>query len=365
MKILCVCSGSYVSGKEFVTLDVLEGLVAKGHDVEVMYPGWNDGTFKKELDRIGISSHPIMLGWYYLTKLKWTLDSLVHYPKAIKQFRAVYRRQNPDVVYFDSYRNVFLLKPYINKPIVLHVHDSYSDSTSQKFVRRIDSKTSKYIAVSEFVKKEIEDIGMKSEKVTVVYNGVSQVDNFEKTYLPKGCLRIGIVGQIIPRKGHQDLIEACALIDNKLGFELHVFGYAKDDSWLSTLKELVAEKGLRDNVFWHGFIKDKTKIYDNLDVIAVPTTTEEPFGLISVEAGMHKVPAIVYRSGGLPETVVNKSTGFIVEKGDVKGLSNKLQYFINNKNALIEMGDTSRKNAMQNFVKSTMVDHMETQLTIG
>ena len=112
MRILCYFSGAILSGKEFVDLQVIKTWKDAGHDIEVIFGGWNDGRFQEKLDAIGVPYQPIKLGWYYLSQIKWSLDSLVHYPKAVSQFRRIYRRFSPDLLYADSYRQLVLFKTF-------------------------------------------------------------------------------------------------------------------------------------------------------------------------------------------------------------------------------------------------------------
>jgi UDP-N-acetylglucosamine:LPS N-acetylglucosamine transferase len=144
MNILCFLSGSYVSGKEFVGLDVIRDWKNEGHNVHVAFMGWHDGKMQQMLNEMEVPNCPIKLGWYYLTKPFWSLDSLIHYPSAIRQFLKLQKKVTPDIIYVDSYRQVFLLKPFLRKNVLFHVHDPHSHSSIEKrILKRADKKVTK------------------------------------------------------------------------------------------------------------------------------------------------------------------------------------------------------------------------------
>lgn len=202
MNVLCFLSGSYLSGKEFVGLDVIRDWKNQRHNVHVAFMGWHDGKMQQMLNELQVPSYPIKLGWYYLTKPAWSLDSFIHYPSAIMQFLKLQKNVAPDVIYVDSYRQVLLLKSFLKKKVLFHVHDPHNHSTTEKKVlKRADSKVVRYIAVSNYIKQDLIDSGIHADKITVVHNGTIIPDNFEKKYMPHGKLRIGIVGQYFQEKG--------------------------------------------------------------------------------------------------------------------------------------------------------------------
>jgi glycosyltransferase involved in cell wall biosynthesis len=57
------------------------------------------------------------------------------------------------------------------------------------------------------------------------------------------------------------------------------------------------------------------------DIVVYPTIGEEPYGLVPVEA--MSCPIIASKSGGIPETVVDRVTGYIVSKGDAAALADR------------------------------------------
>jgi glycosyltransferase involved in cell wall biosynthesis len=349
-KILVIAGGAYVSGAEKVTIDILEGFTENCHRVHCMVSGWNDGDFIGRIKKLNLPYTPIKLGWYYATKIWWSLDSLVNYPKAIWDFIRLKRKFKPDIVYTISYRQILLLYPFFNKNIVYHIHDPNSHSKqSIFFLKLIDSKVKQYIAVSDFIKQDLVKCGIEESKIDVVHNGVnSPRTNFIKTYMPNSILRIGIVGQIIDHKGHRDLIAALILLDKKVKFELFIYGRGAD-RFKNNLIHFIYEHRLQDKIFWKGFVHDSSEIYRNIDVLVAPTKSDEPFGLVALEAGMYSIPAIVTKSGGFPESIKDNQTGFIINKSSPKEIAEKLTLLFSKPELLNEMGINAYNRISNNF----------------
>src|SRR5262249_48597350 len=148
----------------------------------------------------------------------------------------------------------------------------------------------------------------------VVHNGISDpAGSTAPESVSDGAFRVGIVGQVGAWKGHDDLLEAFAMVHQRHGeTELHIFGKANPE-YRKKLARRAVELGLDHQVRWHDFVADRGDIYSHLDLCAVPTRTEEPFGLVALEAGFFGKPAVVSRRGGLPEIILHEVNGLIVD----------------------------------------------------
>jgi glycosyltransferase involved in cell wall biosynthesis len=60
-------------------------------------------------------------------------------------------------------------------------------------------------------------------------------------------------------------------------------------------------------------------------VVAVPSVYREPLGLVAIEAMAAGAIVVASATGGLPETVVDGGTGFLVPPGDVAALTDALR----------------------------------------
>ena len=363
-KLLVIAGGDYIFGAEKVTLDVIEGLRNEGYNVAAIISGWGDGKFAKVLDHLEVKFYKLKLGWYYLSKLLWSLDSLIHYPGALFRFLRLRKNFKDWPVYIISFRQVILLWPFFRKNIVYHVHDVNSKSRQSRFfLRIIDKKVVKYIAVSNFIRQDLVNCGISSVKIDVIHNGIA-ITNENTSKLLKGeMLTIGVVGQIIARKGHDTIIEALDLL-NKRGLKIQlIIAGSGNPKYIALLKKNIENSNLNKLVTWRGFTYDLKDIYEGIDILVAPTISAEPFGLIAIEANMFSIPVIASNAGGFKETIKEGFNGFLVSVKNPIQIADKIEYFYFNRDQVSKMGNNGRDNARQYFDKKTMIKKIENLIT--
>lgn len=355
-KVLFICSSFMVSGKEFVTLHTAQGLTDAGYEIEFIINGWTDGMFETLLQQRGWTFTKAKLGWFYVSRPLWTLDTLVHLPGALWKIRKKIKQFQPNIIYFDSYKPIVALSPLLGRiPVVHHVNDpNATRKTDRFFIQHSDKNVSRYIAASNFIKRDLMDCGVADPKITVIHNGVDVPLEFEKNYLDQSVIRIGIVGQVIPRKGHIDLINGCKILHEKgISFVLRIFGNGPEDH-LQTLKNEIDALGITPYVEWKGFEKEKANIYNQIDVLVAPTINEEPFALVALESSLYRVPVIASRSGGFPESVIDGETGFIIDKHAPEQIAQQVMGYFQNPEVLKKHGSAARTFALKDFTNTAM-----------
>lgn len=345
-KILLVCGASKVFGVERITLRIIEELKQRGWSFHCILSGWNDGVFIKELERIGVPYSTVKLGWLYLKKWKWTLDTLWHYPGSIRTFKSARRQFNPDAIYFVSFQSIVMLYPFLKGKVFYHVHDQLSVSgQGRKLLSLIDKKIRNYIACSAFIRQDLVNSGISVDKVEVIYNFLSNVDipaPAEKKE-PTGLFHIGIIGQVSEHKGHHILIAALEMLQEKnYDFKLKIIGSGAD-AYINQIKEQIEAAGLQHKIDWLGYLPTEKEIYADLDLVIVPTVRPEPFGLVAIEPSRYNIPVIASRNGGLQEVIIDQETGLLFESGNSQDLAQKIELTINNPALLNQMGINAGK----------------------
>jgi glycosyltransferase involved in cell wall biosynthesis len=358
-KILFMVGGSNVFGAEIVSLDIMKGL-KNIYGIHCAISGWNDGDFKSRLEKENIDYTAIKLGWYYLKKLSWSVDSLIHYPKAFFEYYRLLKKFNPDIVYVISYRNLVLLYPLISKKVIYHVHDSNSYSKQHKFfLKLIDKKVAKYIAVSNFIKNDLLKLRIEENKIEVIYNGLEFPLHSNQNKFSSQKIRIGIVGQVNPRKGHHILIKALNLLKKDgYNFSLKIFGTGSEE-YIKKLKKMITEYKLDENVEWKGYVSDKNKIYNEIDLAVCPAILPESFGLTAIEPAIYKIPVITSNIGTFPEIIKEEINGFMFKNEDYLDLTKRLKYFFDNKSELVRIGNTAYEYVNNNFNLEKMIDKIK------
>jgi len=153
----------------------------------------------------------------------------------------------------------------------------------------------------------------------------------------------GVVALLIPRKGHQVLLDAILKLvtDKKLtGNEFKVL--IEGDGPLHQL--LVDFVTLNNLTAWVTFVGNEANVVDfmaALDVLILPSVQDEDFPNVILEAMALGKPVIASRLAGTPEQVLDGMTGVLVEPRNVDQLAEAVFQLINNANLRGSMGQAA------------------------
>jgi L-malate glycosyltransferase len=360
-KILVFISASYVSGLEVVTLHLIRQLKERGHDVRCVVNGWNDGVFKQKLDESEIPWYQVKLGWLYVTRPWWTLDTLAHWPGAYGHCRKILRDFDPDICHFCTYANVIMLYPLLKgRKSVYNLQETHEPSKKDLWIygklnRRIDIFT----AVSGHIVKVLRNLHIPAEKIRLVYNGVPVPPVLPARLLRPGRTPVlGIIGQVASWKGHETLVDAVGILarsGNAADFVVAVFGNDKND-FATSLKTRIAREGLERHFVWNGFLPDQAAIYDQVDIVVVPSLSQEPCSLTILESMMRNKALIVSDRGGNPELVDHEDNGLIFSAENAGQLAACINLLLRNPDMAAEMAERAGAKVRKSFTDSNMTD---------
>jgi glycosyltransferase involved in cell wall biosynthesis len=100
---------------------------------------------------------------------------------------------------------------------------------------------------------------------------------------------------------------------------------AGQDIYLTQLEQRVARSPMRERIVMHGFTANIWPAYAALDIVCVPSTEPESFGLVAIEAMAMGKPVVASRIGALIEVVIDGSTGLTFDAGDSEALTAALR----------------------------------------
>ena len=163
----------------------------------------------------------------------------------------------------------------------------------------------------------------------VVLNGIKNSLAADKNALRR-ALRlendkklIGIVGRVEEYKGHDDLIQAVAMLPADLlgQIKLVIVG-SIEKIRKREIEILVSKLGIRENVIMTGFLNlSSENIIGGLDLLVSATRDFEGFGLTILEAMVVGTPVIATDVGGVSE-FFDERFGRLVSPADVNELTN-------------------------------------------
>jgi glycosyltransferase involved in cell wall biosynthesis len=128
-------------------------------------------------------------------------------------------------------------------------------------------------------------------------------------------------------KGVLELLEALALVPLSLDWQLIVAGRDPHPGapYEARCRDAVGRLGLADRVKFIGFVEKVDDFYEAIDLAIVPSL-EEPLGRIPLEAASYRRPSIASAIGGLPETVVEGETGWLVPAANAEAMRDAITY---------------------------------------
>ena len=356
-RILVVCGGSHVAGLEIINLTLMRQLKENGHVVFCLLSGWNDGEFITRLQEIDIAYKSVKLGNMYISQPIWTLTSMLNFPKAVFKIKNLLKKYKPDIVILNDCRN-FLYTGFLWKgfKLIYWEHNlpipSFFNWLTYKTLYK---KSSAIVACSDFIKSRLYALIKRNSKILTIHNSVevSDMGSLVRHSDWTESTRIGIVGQVIPRKGHLMLMEALAILKNKnLNCAVYIYGNYQTE-YAKEVQNFVKQHDLEQNVHWMGFVNDKNNIYGNLDIVVVPSI-DEPFGLVALEPALWEIPVVAMRSGGLPEIIEDKNTGLLFEPGNFRELSAQLEQLSNSTDERMKLGKQAKIRLFQSFLATQM-----------
>lgn len=356
-KILFFTGGSYVAGLEIVTLQLIKGLKERGYDVRCVVNGWNDGDFKNRLAMMNVPCYEVKIGWLYLTKPSWTLDTLLNYPKAYITCRNILKEFKPDVVNFSSYAMPVMLYPLIKSNSFYTLHDTQLPNRKHKVIYSLlKRKIGTFIAVSRHIADTLKNLQIPAEKIIVIHNGVAVPANMPLQEKENNDIfRFAIVGQVVEPKGHRVLIDAAEMLVQKgiTNFTIAVVGN-NQTAFGNTLAAIVEEKKLAPYFSWRGYQKDINNIYTHIDAVVVPSLCTEAFSLATVEAMIRGLAVIASNKGGMKELIESGQNGLLFSAGDASELCSNMHALIADRSYANTLGKNAQKKAGENYTNDAM-----------
>jgi len=224
------------------------------------------------------------------------------------------------------------------------------------------------VAVSQnckdlFMGREIYD------RVDVVYNGID-VDDFFDAQIDRDIRKennwsddefvVGLLGLVSPRKNQMIAIEALEILREK---NLPVRLLLAGDPFKSTIeygeqvKERIANPKIKDSVCWLPFQEDVRPLYQAMNANLL-ISAEEGFGRTIIEAGALSKPSIGSKIGGIPELIVDRETGLLVDEGNAQQLAEAIEKLYNDQQAQKQMGEAALKRVKDKFTLQAYTNNM-------
>jgi glycosyltransferase involved in cell wall biosynthesis len=200
---------------------------------------------------------------------------------------------------------------------------------SEYFIPRLAQR---FIAVSEYARDAYLHWGVPADRVFISYNPVDicqfQPDPSRRAMVRRefgmddSAIVIGYVGRMHGGKGVVPLMQAVieAMAENERLHALWVGNGPEEQA----LHEMVAQSGLSGRHHFTGWVADTDRYYCAMSFLAFPSVQPETFGRVAIEAEACAVPVLGSDIGGIPETMQDNVTGYLIEAGNIRAWRDRI-----------------------------------------
>lgn len=175
---------------------------------------------------------------------------------------------------------------------------------------------------------------------------------------PSDVLRLGFAGRLVPERGCDLLLRACARLYGQWTLQVAGSGPSQDE-----LEELAMRLGLASRITWLGGLPAPALAawWAEVDVLvaplrATPTFVEE-HGMLLREAMAREIAVVGSRTGALPDILAE--TGALVASDDVEGLGAALQHWLAEPDALLAAKRAARRRILAAYTPSAVAEQLE------
>lgn len=344
-------------------------LSKRGHEV-VIYASDDDPNqeYLESLQQEGVKVYlfksSLNLAGFYVT-----LDMPSRLKKEIKDFDLIHMHNTR------TFQNV-IARHYAQKyniPYILQAHGSLPKIAFRRNLKslfdilvgyRIVQDAAKLIALSEAEVEQYRNMGAKEKKIEIFFNGIDlsefnslpQRGNFRKRFsIDYNKKMILYLGRIHRTKGIDLLVKTFSDISKKLNDSILVI-VGPDVGYLSTLKKLVADLQLRDNVLFTGAISQKQKLEAYRDADVFVTCSYTGFPTTFLEACACGLPIVTTEKGDKLNWI-NNNVGYVVQY-DEASLGNAIFKILTNEKLKKEFVENCKK-VVQNFAWPKIIEQLE------
>jgi len=284
---------------------------------------------------------------------------------AINAVRTYIRDEDVDVLHSHGYKsNIygFAASKLTGRPIVSTCHNWIAADLKTRLYYKIDKRIlpyfNKVVAVSDAIVKELAVIGVKPDKVELIFNGIGterfrDVDrSMRKEFgIGEGTMVVGSVGRLVEEKGLDLLLEAAASV--LVRFPKTVFLLVGDGPLRAALEDKATALNISDKIIFVGIRKDIPRVYSAFDIFVLPSLLEG-LPMVLLEAMAAARPILTSSVGAIPKVINDGRQGLLIPPGDVGAIEGGLLRLLGDRDFSDKLGKGALKRLEEGFSSSYM-----------
>lgn len=358
--ILFVITDLQVGGSERQLALLASELARSGSNIDVY--SFMDGAVRAQLEQGGVK---VILAPGQLDIARaWRLRNALYISRSAVHLLWTMLTRRPRIVHF------FLPAAYLvgapsallaRVPVRLMSRRSLNNYQRSGLLRAFERKLHRLmqavIGNSRDVADQLKDEGVALDRLGLIYNGIAdaafagQGDRGEiraRLGLPLDALVMCIVANLIPYKGHRDLIDALAPAAPNLPPDWRLLVVGRDDGIGIELREQAQRLGLQKHILFLGVRTDIAAILAASD-LGILCSHEEGFSNAILEGMAAGLPMVVTDVGGNTEAVIDGETGLVVPAHDPQRLVAAIVRLASDSALRAQFGKAGRQRAAQRF----------------
>jgi glycosyltransferase involved in cell wall biosynthesis len=224
-----------------------------------------------------------------------------------------------------------------------------------------------FVSVSEkYVDVMSRYFGIPRQKMVVVPIGINLDGHRPKPTRMSPPYTVGYFGRVAHEKGLHLLAEAYRLLRARPGVpktRLLAGGYMLNEhrQYFDYIKRRLTGAGLADEFHYAGAPDRAGKIalLQEMDVMSMPATYDEPKGFTLIEAMANGVPVVQPDRGAFTEIVRKTGGGLLVRPDDPEALADGLFTLLTDRARAAELGRTGAEGVARHYTVDTMANAAE------
>ncbi|HWP44876.1 MAG TPA: glycosyltransferase family 4 protein [Blastocatellia bacterium] len=334
-----------------------------------------DSTFALRLAaRSSIQVDPRALGHLTVSMLRGEegnqrkeIHKMIHWLKSVTP---------PDIIVLPFSLLIALAQPLkeaLNRPVLctLQGEDLFLEGLLEPYrtesldlIRSQVGAVDAFLPVSDYYAGFMADyLRIPEEKMRVVPLGINLEGYEPKPRARRDVFIVGYFARVAPEKGLHVLCEAYRLLRERGDFSharLEVAGYLGPEhkEYLHHIEAQMREWGLGGEFRYHGAVDRSEKIafLQNIDLLSVPATYDEPKGLFLLEAMANGAPVVQPRRGAFTEIIERTAGGLLVEPDDPASLAEGIFSLYKNPSVAREIGERGAEGVRRHYNVTLMAE---------
>lgn len=181
--------------------------------------------------------------------------------------------------------------------------------------------------------------------------------------LAPGTVLLLLMGRINRGKGHQLMLQAAERLQQMGVTQMHylIAGSAPpgQEHLLTGLQQRIAASVVADKISVINFQHNVWPVWDAADIVLIPSTLPEAFGMVAVEAMLASKPVIASAQGGLLDIIEDGVTGLLCPVNDVDTWAAAIHSLVRNSAQREQMGQAGQVRALRHFALRDYVRKFE------